>query len=98
MSFSDQQLQQYVNQSFRTYDRDGTGTLNQQELANFFNDVFRAAGLNRTVTLGDVQSALRSIDVNNDGQTTKQELFRALKFMLGGQQGGYGGQQGQNKW
>jgi Ca2+-binding EF-hand superfamily protein len=94
MSFTDQQLQQYIDQSFNVYDRDRSGCLNKQELANFFNDVFRSAGLNRTVTYNDVENALRSIDVNNDGRTTKQELFRAFKFMLGGNQGGYGGQQG----
>ena len=93
---SDQQLQNYINQVFGRYDRDNGESLDVNELANFFNDVFAMTGKNTRVSQQDAINAMRSIDRNNDGRANKQELFNCFKVLLGGQggQGGYGGQQG----
>ena len=37
---SDALLKNYVDEVFMTYDRDRSGSLEPNELANFFNDVF----------------------------------------------------------
>lgn len=90
---SDQQLRGYIDQVFGRYDRDNGGSLDVNELANFFNDVFAMTGKNIRVTQQDAINAMRSIDKNNDGRASKPELFNCFKMLMGGQ-GGYGGQQG----
>jgi hypothetical protein len=97
---SDQQLRTYIDQVFGRYDRDNGGSLDVNELANFFNDVFQMTGNSIRVTQQDAIAAMRAIDRNNDGRANKPELFNCFKSLMGGQrpgqgqQGGYGQQQG----
>jgi Ca2+-binding EF-hand superfamily protein len=72
MSLSDQQLQGYIEQVFGNFDRDRTGSLNTQELAQFFNEVFRSAGINRQISQQEAMAAMQGIDRNRDGQANKQ--------------------------
>jgi Ca2+-binding EF-hand superfamily protein len=44
MSVSPQQLQVYIDQVFAQFDRDGSGSLDVNEMANFFNTVFQRMG------------------------------------------------------
>lgn len=44
MSISDQQLRNYIDQVFAQFDRDGSGSLDVNELAAFFNGVFSRMG------------------------------------------------------
>ena len=95
MSISDNTLRQYIDQIFNKYDRDRNGTLDAQELALFFNDIFRLMGTNRTISQQEAYDALRTIDQNNDGKASKMELFNAFKAILARNQygqGGYGNQ------
>eukprot|EP00919_Chromeraceae_sp_WS-2016_P051361 GHVR01121765.1.p1 GENE.GHVR01121765.1~~GHVR01121765.1.p1 ORF type:complete len:153 (+),score=15.49 GHVR01121765.1:810-1268(+) len=105
MSIPDNVLKQYIDQIFSKYDQDNSGTLNAFELSSFFNDVFVMMGNPTRVDQNQANQALMSIDKNNDGQASKQELFMAFKQILaqkqggqgqqGNQQGGYGQNQGQ---
>ena len=74
------------------YDRDHSNTLDPNELAGFFNDVFAKMGDPRRINQHQAMQALASIDRNSDGRANKMELFTALKYMTGQQQG-YGQQQ-----
>ena len=44
MSISDQQLRSYIDQVFAQFDKDGSGSLDVNELAAFFNAVFSRMG------------------------------------------------------
>lgn len=58
-SVSDSQLQAYIDQIFGVYDRDRSGTLNSNELAQFFNDLFQRMGNSRRVNQFEAEQALR---------------------------------------
>ena len=75
-------LKTYINNIFSRYDTDNSGTLDSHEMTFFFNDLFKALNINQTITHQDSQNAIRSIDQNNDGSVSKEELFVAFKAML----------------
>jgi hypothetical protein len=45
----DQMLKSYIDQIFDKYDADKSGALDQKEMTNFFNDLFKSLGMNITV-------------------------------------------------
>jgi|JI7StandDraft_1071085.scaffolds.fasta_scaffold393928_2 Ca2+-binding EF-hand superfamily protein len=47
---SDALLRTYVDEVFMTYDRDRSGSLETNELAHFFNDVFEKMNSNERFT------------------------------------------------
>ena len=49
-SIEDQMLKSYIDQIFDKYDTDRSGTLDEQEMTYFFNDLFKSLGMNVTVT------------------------------------------------
>ena len=81
-SLRDQMLKSYIDQIFNKYDADNNGTLDTQEMTNFFNDLFRSLNIQLTVTEQQSQEAIRSIDTNFDGKVDRKELFEAFKVML----------------
>lgn len=96
MNVPESQLKVYIDQIFDRYDRDRSGNLDASELANFFNDLFKAIGNPTTISMKDAQNAIRAIDKNNDGKANKLELFMAFKNISsqnGGPQQSPGGYQ-----
>ena len=79
---SDQQLQAYIDQVFQQFDRDGSQSLDVNELANFFNAVFQRMGDPTRVSQQDAQQIFASIDTNRDGRCAKMELFTVFKAVL----------------
>lgn len=67
----DNTLRQYVDEIFLVYDKDRSNTLEVQELAGFFNDVFAKMGDPRRINQQQAMQALASIDRNQDGRATK---------------------------
>lgn len=65
-----------------TYDKDRSNSLEPNELANFFNDVFEKMHNPDRFTISQAMSAMRMVDANFDGRASKQELFNALKYMM----------------
>lgn len=51
MNISDAQLRTYIDEIFDKYDADRSGNLDARELANFFNDLFRAIGQNTVISI-----------------------------------------------
>ena len=45
----DQMLKSYIDQIFDKYDEDKSGALDQKEMTNFFNDLFKSLGMNINV-------------------------------------------------
>ena len=45
----DQMLKSYIDQIFDKYDADKSGALDQKEMTNFFNDLFKSLGMNIAV-------------------------------------------------
>ncbi len=43
-------IKAYVDQTFDKYDTDKSGTLDEDELTHFFNDLFKTLGMNIAVT------------------------------------------------
>lgn len=78
----DQMLKTYIDQIFDKYDADRSGTLDEQEMTLFFNDLFKSLGMNISVTEEQSLEAIRSIDQNFDGGVDKKELFDAFKLMM----------------
>ena len=72
MSISDQQLRSYIDQVFAQFDRDGSQTLDANELAAFFNAVFQRMGDPTRVNDYEAREAMNSIDTNRDGRCSKQ--------------------------
>ena len=62
MSVPDPVLKQYIDQIFNNYDRDRSNTLEVNELANFFNDVFAMMGDSRRVSQLQAYQAINMID------------------------------------
>lgn len=90
MNLSDGQLRDYIDEIFDRYDKDRSGNLDAQELASFFNDLFRAIGNPAVITPLQAQNAICAIDKNNDGKANKMELFLAFKGIISGQQSNSG--------
>lgn len=68
---SDAQLQMYIDQVFGRFDRDNSGSLDSNELANFFNDLFTKMNHPKRVTYAEAQSAIQEIDIDRNGVVNK---------------------------
>lgn len=67
----DNVLRNYIDQIFSKYDRDRSMTLEVNELASFFNDVFMMMGDPRRINQQQAYQSLMAIDKNNDGRASK---------------------------
>ena len=71
MNLDDNTLRNYIDQVFLKYDRDRSGTLDPNELAGFFNDVFAMMGSPQRINPYQAQQSLMMIDRNGDGRANK---------------------------
>jgi Ca2+-binding EF-hand superfamily protein len=71
MSIQDNVLQNYIDTIFNKFDRDRSGTLDPNELASFFNDVFAMMGNPTRINDQQARQALMSIDKDFDGKASK---------------------------
>lgn len=46
----DEVLKNYIDQVFKKYDADNSGTLDPQEMTYFFNDLFKSLNIPKVVT------------------------------------------------
>ena len=67
----DNTLRGYIDTVFARYDRDRSGTLDPQELAGFFNDLFQMTGNPTRINQMQAMQAIRMIDSNSDGRANK---------------------------
>lgn len=59
---NDDRLRIYVDEIFLYYDKDRSGTLDERELTNFFNEILQKMNDNKQVNEADVTRAIRNLD------------------------------------
>lgn len=67
----DVMLKAYIDKIFDKYDVDKSGTLDEDEMIVFFNDLFKQLGIQKTVNKQESLEAIKSIDKNFDGHIDK---------------------------
>lgn len=65
---NDQALMKYIDEVFAFYDTNKTGSLDFNELANFYNDFFARIGDPRRLSQQQAYNVFVSIDTNFDGR------------------------------
>ena len=65
-------LKAYIDKIFDKYDGDHSGTLDEQEMTYFFNDLFKSLNMNIQVNQQQALEAIKSIDQNFDGAIDKK--------------------------
>lgn len=65
-------LRSYINEVFINYDKDQSGTLDPNQMTNFFNDLFKSLGIPMVITQKQAMESIRSIDSNFDGKIDKE--------------------------
>lgn len=68
---TDALLRNYVDEVFMIYDRDHNYSLDPNQIANFFNDIFSKMNNPSRYTVQQALKAMREIDSNFDGKATK---------------------------
>jgi Ca2+-binding EF-hand superfamily protein len=71
-NLQDQMLQSYIDKIFDKYDADRSGSLDEQEMTFFFNDLFQSLNMNITINKEQALEAIKSIDQNYDGNIDKK--------------------------
>ena len=61
-NIQDEMIRSYIESVFNKYDTDRNGTLNVQEMTQFFNELFRNLNINTTVNEAQTMQAIQSID------------------------------------
>lgn len=72
LNLQDAMLKSYIDKIFDKYDTDKSGTLDEEELTYFFNDLFQELGIGTNVTKEQSLEAIKSIDINGDGTLDKR--------------------------
>ena len=76
---TDDQIRNAVIGLFKKYDRDNSGYVEGNEIYQMFNDLGRELSFKKNYSNQDIDNILKSIDRNQDGRVTKDELFLAMK-------------------
>ena len=79
MSYSDQQLRDAVDAVFGQFDKDGSNTLDPNEVANLINAALAQMNAGRQCTQEEVQALIDAVDKNGDGKIAKPELYEIFK-------------------
>jgi Ca2+-binding EF-hand superfamily protein len=82
MSYNDDDLRNAVNAVFDAYDKDKSGTLEDNEITLLINDALKHMGQGRQVTKQEVNQFISAVDKNNDGKVAKPELFEIFKRVV----------------
>ena len=82
MSYSDQQLRDAVDAVFGQFDKDNSGSLDQQEVFNLIQAALSKLGSNQQVNQQQVQQFIQAVDKSGDGKIQKPELFEIFKKVL----------------
>jgi Ca2+-binding EF-hand superfamily protein len=82
-ALSDEVMKQTVEEIFKKYDTDKSGTIEVHELAHVIKDIFTAKGGDRQVKEADVKRVMTALDTNHDGKLCKEEFLVLLKRCMG---------------
>ena len=79
MPFADDQIRNAVLNLFKKYDRDQTGFVENRELNAMCNDLARELGSKRNFSNEEINSVLNTLDKNQDGKVTLDELYVLMR-------------------
>ena len=79
MGYTDEQLRSAVDNVFKQFDRDNSGTLEIAEVAALINAALSNMNAKRQSTQEEVMGLIKAVDKNNDGKIAKAELFEIFK-------------------
>lgn len=79
MSYDEAQLRQAVDAVFSKYDKDGSQTLDSDEVTALINDALAHMKANRQVTKPEVEQFMNAVDNNKDKKINKNELLEIFK-------------------
>lgn len=82
-ALSEDVMRQTVEEIFKKYDTDKSGTIEVHELAQVVKDIFMAKGGDKQVKEADVKRVMTALDTNGDGKLSKEEFFVLLKRCTG---------------
>lgn len=79
MGITDDQIRGAVINLFKRYDKDNSGYVEKSEITNLCNDLQRELNSKKQFTKDQVEDILNSLDKNQDGRVTKDELFVLMR-------------------
>lgn len=79
MSYSEEQLRSAVDAVFSKFDADKSGTLEKGELKALISAALKHMNAGRDPTEQEVDSLMKTVDVNNDQKISKNELLDIFK-------------------
>lgn len=71
MNIPDSVLERAIDQAFNLYDSDGSGTIDKEEVGNFFNQVLQMVGVDVHIPSFVAKMALKKMDQDDDGRASK---------------------------
>ncbi|KAL0485529.1 calcium sensor [Acrasis kona] len=74
------QPEELIEIAFEMYDEDGDGYVTLKEMKESLTNMYKAKGLDVTdENIIRIENLLKIADANNDGQLTREEIFKACK-------------------
>lgn len=70
-AIKDEVLKSYIDQIFARYDTNNVGTLNPNEMTNFFNDLFKSLNMGITVSPQQSLEVIKTVYPNYNGTVTR---------------------------
>ncbi len=79
MPFTDDQIRQAVIKLFKKYDKNGNKYIDGPELELVYNDLAQELKVKKSWTDEEVKKTLSSLDLNQDGRITLDEMFILMR-------------------
>lgn len=79
MPYTDDQIRAAVISLFKKYDKDNSGYVEHAEVNNMCNDLAKELGSKQQYSPNQINSVLSTLDRNQDGRVTKDELYVLMR-------------------
>lgn len=79
MPYTDDQIRAAVISLFKKYDKDNSGYVESAEVNNMCNDLAKELGSKQQYSPNQINSVLSTLDRNQDGRVTKDELYILMR-------------------
>jgi hypothetical protein len=76
------QARQFIDQIYMKYDRDCSGSLDQNEFPMAFNEVMMLMGMPGNMGPQEVWEAMAQLDRNRDGRIERPEFYALIQNMM----------------